>query len=84
MKCVENVLDTKEILVSTLKTIFWFKFKRQEYVPYIFKRWYCNFWKSRRCENGTECVIMVNRNDGTFKRVLKNKMVSYSTIKFWI
>ena len=29
--------------------------------------------KIQDCENGDECVVMVNGNDGTFKKVLKNE-----------
>lgn len=29
--------------------------------------------KVEDCENGQDCVVMVNGNDGTFKRVFKNE-----------
>ena len=29
--------------------------------------------KSDTCESGDDCVVMVNGNDGTFKRVFKNE-----------
>ena len=29
--------------------------------------------KVEDCESGTDCVVMVNGNDGTFKRVIKNE-----------
>lgn len=29
--------------------------------------------KVDNCESGYDCVVMVNSNDGTFKRVFKNK-----------
>ena len=31
------------------------------------------FQKQDDCENGDDCVVMVNDNDGTFKRVFKNE-----------
>ena len=31
------------------------------------------FQKQDDCENGDDCVVMVNGNDGTFKRVFKNE-----------
>lgn len=32
------------------------------------------FQKQDDCENGDDCVVMVNGNDGTFKRVFKMKI----------
>ena len=29
--------------------------------------------KQEDCENGDDCVVMVNGNDGTFKRVIKDE-----------
>ena len=31
--------------------------------------------KQDNCESGDDCVVMVNGNDGTFKRVFKNENV---------
>ena len=76
MECIENVLDTEEIPASMLKggkQYFGLKVKGNSMFPTYLNGDTVIFEKVDDCESGQDCVVMVNGNDGTFKRVLKNE-----------
>ena len=75
MECIEDVLDTEEIPASMLKggkQYFGLKVKGNSMFPTYLNGDTVIFEKVDDCESGQDCVVMVNGNDGTFKRVLKN------------
>ncbi len=76
MECIEDVLDTEEIPASMLKggkQYFGLKVKGNSMFPTYLDGDTVIFEKVDDCESGQDCVVMVNGNDGTFKRVLKNE-----------
>ena len=76
MECIEDVLDTEEIPASMLKggkQYFGLKVKGNSMFPAYLNGDTVIFEKVDDCESGQDCVVMVNGNDGTFKRVLKNE-----------
>ena len=76
MECIEDVLDTEEIPTSMLKggkQYFGSKVKGNSMFPTYVNGDTVIFEKVDDCESGQDCVVMVNGNDGTFKRVLKNE-----------
>lgn len=76
MECIEDILDTEEIPASMLKggkQYFGLKVKGNSMFPTYLDGDTVIFEKVDDCESGQDCVIMVNGNDGTFKRVLKNE-----------
>lgn len=76
MECIEDILDTEEIPASMLKggkQYFGLKVKGNSMFPTYLDGDTVIFEKVDDCESGQDCVVMVNGNDGTFKRVLKNK-----------
>ena len=76
MECIEDVLDTEEIPANMLKggkQYFGLKVKGNSMFPTYLNGDTVIFEKVDDCESGQDCVVMVNGNDGTFKRVLKNK-----------
>ena len=76
MECIEDILDTEEIPASMLKggkQYFGLKVKGNSMFPAYLNGDTVIFEKVDDCESGQDCVVMVNGNDGTFKRVLKNK-----------
>ena len=76
MECIEDVLDTEEIPTSMLKggkQYFGLKVKGNSMFPTYLDGDTVIFEKVDDCESGQDCVVMVNGNDGTFKRVLKNE-----------
>ena len=76
MECIEDVLDTEEIPTSMLKggkQYFGLKVKGNSMFPTYLNGDTVIFEKVDDCESGQDCVVMVNGNDGTFKRVLKNE-----------
>lgn len=76
MECIEDILDTEEIPASMLKggkQYFGLKVKGNSMFPTYLNGDTVIFEKVDDCESGQDCVVMVNGNDGTFKRVLKNK-----------
>ena len=75
MECIEDILDTEEIPASMLKggkQYFGLRVKGNSMSPDYIDGDTLILEKSDTCENGDDCVVMVNGNDGTFKRVLKN------------
>ena len=76
MECIEEILDTEEIPVSWLngdKKFFGLKIKGTSMSPSYLDGDTIILEKTEDCENGQDAVVMVNGNDGTFKRVFKNE-----------
>lgn len=76
MECIEDILDTEEISADMLKggkQYFGLKIKGDSMEPDYLDGDVIIFQKQDDCENGDVCVVMVNGNDGTFKRVFKNE-----------
>ena len=76
MECIEDIIDTEEIPVDMLKggkQYFGLKVKGDSMEPEYLDGDTLILEKADDCENGDDCVVMVNGNDGTFKRVFKNE-----------
>lgn len=76
MECIEDILDTEEISADMLKggkQYFGLRVKGNSMEPDYLDGDIIIFQKQDDCENGDDCVVMVNGNDGTFKRVFKNE-----------
>lgn len=76
MECIEDIIDTEEISPDMLKggkEYFGLKIKGNSMEPDYLDGDVIIFQKQDDCENGDDCVVMVNGNDGTFKRVFKNE-----------
>lgn len=76
MECIEDIIDTEEISADMLKggkQYFGLKIKGNSMEPDYLDGDVIIFQKQDDCENGDDCVVMVNGNDGTFKRVFKNE-----------
>ncbi len=76
MECIEDVIDTEEIPSSMLKggkQYFGLKVKGDSMYPEYLDGDTLILLKQDDCESGDDAVVMVNGNDGTFKRVFKNE-----------
>lgn len=76
MECIEDIIDTEEIPVDMLKggkQYFGLKVKGDSMEPEYLDGDTLILEKADDCESGDDCVVMVNGNDGTFKRVFKNE-----------
>ena len=76
MECIEDVIDTEEIDADMLKggkQYFGLKIKGDSMYPEYLDNDTIILEKVDDCESGDDCVIMVNGNDATFKRVFKNQ-----------
>ena len=76
MECIEDIIDTEEIPVDMLrggKQYFGLKVKGNSMEPEYLDGDTLILEKADDCESGDDCVVMVNGNDGTFKRVFKNE-----------
>lgn len=76
MECIEDILDTEEISVDMLKggkQYFGLRVKGNSMEPEYLDGDTLILEKVNDCESGDDCVVMVNGNDGTFKRVFKNE-----------
>lgn len=76
MECIEDVLDTEEISQDMLKggkQYFGLRVKGNSMEPDYLDGDTLILEKADDCESGDDCVVMVNGNDGTFKRVFKNE-----------
>lgn len=76
MECIEDIIDTEEIPADMLKggkQYFGLKVKGDSMEPDYLDGDTLILEKSDDCESGDDCVVMVNGNDGTFKRVFKNE-----------
>lgn len=76
MECIEDIIDTEEIPATWLKgdkKFFGLKIKGDSMYPEYRDGDTLILEKVDDCENGQDAVIMVNGNDGTFKRVIKTE-----------
>ena len=76
MECIEDIIDTEEIDSAMLKggkQYFGLKIKGDSMYPEYLDNDTIILEKVDDCESGDDCVVMVNGNDGTFKRVFKNQ-----------
>lgn len=76
MECIEDIIDTEEIPADMLrggKQFFGLKVKGNSMEPEYLDGDTLILEKADDCESGDDCVVMVNGNDGTFKRVIKNE-----------
>lgn len=76
MECIEDVIDTEEINADMLKggkQYFGLKIKGNSMFPEYFDNDTIILEKVEDVESGTDAVVMVNGDDGTFKRVFKNE-----------
>lgn len=76
MECIEDIIDTEEISADMLrgnKEFFGLKIKGDSMEPEYLDGDTIILEKVDDCESGDDCVVMVNGNDGTFKRVFKNE-----------
>lgn len=76
MECIEDIIDTEEISTDMLKCgkqYFGLKIKGNSMSPEYLDGDTIILEKVDDCESGQDCVVMVNGNDGTFKRVFKNE-----------
>lgn len=76
MECIEDIIDTEEIPADMLKggkQYFGLKVKGNSMEPDYLDGDTLILEKADDCESGDDAIIMVNGNDGTFKRVFKNE-----------
>lgn len=76
MECIEDIIDTEEIPSDMLKggkQYFGLKVKGDSMFPEYLDGDTLILEKVDDCESGDDAVVMVNGNDGTFKRVFKNE-----------
>lgn len=76
MEMIEDIIDTEEIDANMLKggkQYFGLKIKGNSMYPEYLDGDIIILEKVDDCESGQDCVVMVNGNDGTFKRVFKNE-----------
>lgn len=76
IECIEDILDTEEITADMLrggKQYFGLRVKGNSMEPDYLDGDTLILLKQDDCESGDDCVVMVNGDDGTFKRVFKNE-----------
>ena len=76
MECIEDIIDTEEISANMLKgdkQYFGLRVKGNSMEPEYLDGDTLILLKQDDCENGDDCVVMVNGNDATFKRVFKTE-----------
>ena len=76
MECIEDIMDTEEISADMLrggKQYFGLCVKGNSMEPEYLEGDTLILEKVDDCESGDDCIVMVNGNDGTFKRVFKNE-----------
>ena len=76
LECIENIIGTEEIPANWLKggkEFFGLKIKGNSMSPEYLENDIIILEKVPDCESGDDCVVMINGNDGTFKRVFKNE-----------
>lgn len=76
MECIEDIIDTEEISADMLKggkQYFGLKIKGDSMYPEYLDNDTIILERVDDCESGDDCVVMVNGNDGTFKRIFKNE-----------
>ena len=76
IEMIEEVIDYEEISEEMLKgdrEYFGLKVSGDSMTPKYLDGDVLIVQKTNDCESGQDCIVMVNGNDGTFKRVIKNK-----------
>lgn len=76
IEMIEDVIDYEEISDEMLKgdrEYFGLKVSGDSMTPKYLDGDVLIVQKAEDCESGQDCIVMVNGNDGTFKRVIKNK-----------
>lgn len=76
MECIEDIIDTEEISADMLKggkQYFGLRVKGSSMEPEYLDGDTLILERVDDCESGDDCVVMVNGDDGTFKRVFKNE-----------
>lgn len=76
IECIEDIIDTEEIPADMLKggkEYFGLRVKGNSMEPEYLDGDTLILLKQEDCENGDDCVVMVNGQEGTFKRVFKNE-----------
>lgn len=76
MECIEDIIDTEEISSDMLrggKQYFGLRVKGNSMEPDYLDGDTLILERTDDCESGDDCVVMVNGDDGTFKRVFKNE-----------
>lgn len=77
LEAIEEILDFEEIPQNWLKgdkEFFALKIKGNSMYPFYNDGDIVIFEKTNNCENGQHCAVMVNGDDATFKKVLKNEV----------
>lgn len=76
MECIEDIIDTEEISADMLKggkQYFGLKVNGHSMETKYLDGDILILEKVENCENGDDCVVMVNGNEGTFKRIIKDE-----------
>lgn len=76
IEMIEEVIDYEEISEEMLKgdrEYFGLKVSGDSMMPKYLDGDVLIVQKADDCESGQDCIVMVNGDDGTFKRVIKNK-----------
>lgn len=76
IEMIEDVIDYEEISDEMLKgdrEYFGLRVSGDSMTPKYLDGDVLIVQKAEDCESGQDCIVMVNGNDGTFKRVIKNK-----------
>ena len=76
MECIEDIVDTEEITEDMLKgdrEYFGLKIKGDSMYPEYLDGDIIILEKVADAESGSDCVVMVNGEDGTFKRIYKTE-----------
>lgn len=76
MECIEDIIDTEEISADMLKggkQYFGLKVNGHSMETRYLDGDILILEKVENCENGDDCVVMVNGNEGTFKRIIKDE-----------
>ena len=76
IEMIEDVIDYEEISDEMLKgdrEYFGLKVSGDSMTPKYLDGDVLIVQKTDDCESGQDCIVMVNGDDGTFKRVIKNK-----------
>ena len=76
IEMIEDVIDYEDISEEMLKgdrEYFGLKVSGDSMTPKYLDGDVLIVQKAEDCESGQDCIVMVNGNDGTFKRVIKNK-----------
>lgn len=76
IEMIEDVIDYEDISEEMLKgdrEYFGLKVSGDSMTPKYLDGDVLIVQKTNDCESGQDCIVMVNGDDGTFKRVIKNK-----------